>query len=110
MNVDGKQMQPIWFDRDTKTVRVIDQRLLPHEFIIKDLTHLDEVIHAIQEMVVRGAPLIGATGGMGVYVILVQEGSRGMDDQWFFSQCDRLTPGPRPQIWPGPSTGFRQKS
>lgn len=90
MNVDGKQMQPIWFDRDTKTVRVIDQRLLPHEFIIKDLTHLDEVIHAIQEMVVRGAPLIGATGGMGVYVILVQEGSRGMDDQWFFSQCDRL--------------------
>jgi len=90
MNVDGKQMRPIWFDKDTETVRVIDQRFLPHEFIIKDLTHVDEVIHAIQEMVVRGAPLIGATGAMGVYVILAQQGGRGMDDAWFSGECDRL--------------------
>ncbi|MFN2437280.1 MAG: S-methyl-5-thioribose-1-phosphate isomerase [Desulfotignum sp.] len=90
MNVDGKQMRPIWFDKDTETVRVIDQRFLPHQFIIKDLTHVDEVIHAIQEMVVRGAPLIGATGAMGVYVILVQEKSLGMDDTWFSRECDRL--------------------
>lgn len=90
MKVDGKEMRPIWFDQDKQTVRVIDQRFLPHDFIIKDLTHVDEVIHAIQEMVVRGAPLIGATGAMGVYVILVQQGSRGMDDPWFSGECDRL--------------------
>lgn len=90
MNVDGKEMRPIWFDPDTETVRVIDQRWLPHELIIKDLTHVDEVIHAIREMVVRGAPLIGATGALGVYVILVQKGNRGMDDAWFSSQCDDL--------------------
>jgi methylthioribose-1-phosphate isomerase len=90
MNVDGKQMRPIWFDQDTRTVRVIDQRFLPHQFIIKDLIHVDEVIHAIHEMVVRGAPLIGATGAMGVYVILVQQGSRAMDAPWFSIQCDRL--------------------
>ncbi len=90
MNVDGKQMRPIWFDKDTETVRVIDQRFLPHQFIIKDLTHVDEVIHAIQEMVVRGAPLIGATGAAGVYVILVQENNQGMDDTWFSRECGRL--------------------
>lgn len=90
MKVDGKEMRPIWFDRDTDTVRVIDQRFLPHQFIIRDLTHVDQVIHAIQEMVVRGAPLIGATGALGVYVLLVQEGNQGMNDAWVSRQCDRL--------------------
>jgi methylthioribose-1-phosphate isomerase len=90
MKVDGKEMRPIWFNRDTGTVQVIDQRFLPHQMIIKDLTDTDTVIHAIQEMVVRGAPLIGATGAFGVYVALVQEGSRAGEDQWVSTQCDRL--------------------
>ncbi|MCG8615430.1 MAG: S-methyl-5-thioribose-1-phosphate isomerase, partial [Desulfobacterales bacterium] len=61
MNVDGKEMRPIWFNTDTETVQVIDQRFLPHKLIIEDLTTVDEVIYAIKEMFVRGAPLIGAT-------------------------------------------------
>ena len=32
MLVDGKQMRPIWLDRDTHGVKVLDQRRLPHEF------------------------------------------------------------------------------
>jgi methylthioribose-1-phosphate isomerase len=47
MKVDGKEMRPIWFDTATETVRVIDQRFLPHELIIEDLNTVDEVIHAI---------------------------------------------------------------
>ena len=57
MKVDGKDMRPIWFDKASKTVQVIDQRFLPHEFMIKDLNSVDDVIYAIKEMVVRGAPL-----------------------------------------------------
>ena len=90
MNVDGKEMRPIWFNTDTETVQVIDQRFLPHKLIIEDLTTVDEVIYAIKEMFVRGAPLIGATGALGVYVILVQEGNNGADDDWFRRECDRL--------------------
>ena len=90
MNVDGKEMRPIWFNRETETVQVIDQRFLPHELIIEDLKTLDAVIHAIKEMYVRGAPLIGATGALGTYVILVQEGNRGADNGWFTAACDRL--------------------
>ncbi|MDD9302358.1 MAG: S-methyl-5-thioribose-1-phosphate isomerase [Desulfobacter sp.] len=90
MKVDGKEMRPIWFNKKTQRVQVIDQRFLPHELIIEDLTSVDEVIHAIREMYVRGAPLIGATGAFGVYVSLVQEKNNGADDAWFTSECDRL--------------------
>ncbi len=90
MNVDGKQMRPIWFDNESETVKVIDQRRLPHELIVEDLTTNDLVIHAIKEMYVRGAPLIGATGALGVYVILVQEGNNGADDNWFKAESTRL--------------------
>ncbi len=90
MKVDGKEMRPIWFNRDTQTVQVIDQRFLPHKLIVEDLTTVDAVIHAVKEMYVRGAPLIGATGALGVYVSLVQEGHQGADDAYFKEECRRL--------------------
>ncbi len=90
MRVDGKQMRPIWFDKDSETVRVIDQRFLPHELIVEDLTTVDQVIYAIKEMVVRGAPLIGATGALGVYVSLVQENNGGADNEYLEAECTRL--------------------
>ena len=70
MKVDGKQMRPIWFDASDQTVKVIDQRLLPHKLEIMPLNTVNDVIFAIKEMVVRGAPLIGATGAYGVMVAM----------------------------------------
>ena len=70
MIVDGKQMRPIWFEDDTQRVQVIDQRLLPHDLRVMTLDSVERVIYAIQEMVVRGAPLIGVTGAYGVWVAL----------------------------------------
>jgi methylthioribose-1-phosphate isomerase len=90
MKVDGKDMRPIWFDIASKTVQVIDQRFLPHKLIIKDLTTVDDTIHAIKEMVVRGAPLIGATGAFGVYISLVQAKNKGGDNDFLMSECKRL--------------------
>ena len=90
MKVDGKDMRPIWFDEPSQTVQVIDQRFLPHEMKIMDLNTVDETIYAIKEMVVRGAPLIGATGALGVYISLARESNKGADNDYFISECNRL--------------------
>ena len=43
-------------------VMLIDQRLLPAEFVVAGFGSVDAVATAIRDMVVRGAPAIGATG------------------------------------------------
>ncbi len=90
MKVDGKDMRPIWFNTESEIVQVIDQRFLPHEMKVMDLTTVDQTIYAIKEMVVRGAPLIGATGALGVYVSLVQADNKGADNEYFIAECSRL--------------------
>ena len=47
-------------------VRVLDQRRLPHEVVYRDLADEREVAAAIRDMVVRGAPLIGAVAAFGL--------------------------------------------
>jgi methylthioribose-1-phosphate isomerase len=86
MKVDGREMRPIWFDDKTQSVKVIDQRRLPHELKTMTLDTVDKVIHAIQEMVVRGAPLIGATGAYGVWVAL----KTTTDEGGFVKECKRI--------------------
>ncbi len=90
MFVDGKEMRPIWLDADQRTVKVIDQRLLPHDFIIMDLRTPDETIYAIQEMVVRGAPLIGATAAYGVYLIVVDAPDPAVPEDYLTAESERL--------------------
>ncbi|NQU67830.1 MAG: S-methyl-5-thioribose-1-phosphate isomerase [Candidatus Marinimicrobia bacterium] len=65
MKVNGKSFRTIW-DEDGK-VKIIDQRNLPHEFIIENLNTVDDCVRAIKEMHVRGAGLIGGTAGYGMY-------------------------------------------
>src|SRR5260221_3632848 len=47
-------------------VRIIDQRQLPWELTTLELTDYRDVAQAISDMVVRGAPAIGATGAFGM--------------------------------------------
>jgi methylthioribose-1-phosphate isomerase len=69
MNVDGKHYCTIWQkEDDPRVVQIIDQRHLPHQFVIEDLSTVDDVARAIKEMHVRGAGLIGATAGFGMYI------------------------------------------
>ena len=90
MLVDGKEMRPIWFDSENRTARVIDQRQLPHELVTANLSTVDDVIEAIQEMFVRGAPLIGATGAFGVYTALFQARHEKADDKHLIRECQRI--------------------
>lgn len=51
---------------ESESVRVIDQSRLPFEFTTTDLETVADAARAIKTMVVRGAPLIGATAAYGL--------------------------------------------
>jgi methylthioribose-1-phosphate isomerase len=60
--------RPIWFNAQRKMVQIIDQRQLPHEMVVVTLDTVADVVTAIKEMYVRGAPLIGVTAAYGIYL------------------------------------------
>jgi methylthioribose-1-phosphate isomerase len=66
MKVDGKHFRSIWLEPDGWTVGAIDQRKLPHEFVVAQLATVETAADAIRSMLVRGAPLIGATAAFGM--------------------------------------------
>ena len=69
MNVNGQHFRTIWqHPTNDSVVQIIDQRHLPHQFIIEDLNNVWETVKAISEMHVRGAGLIGATAAYGMYL------------------------------------------
>jgi methylthioribose-1-phosphate isomerase len=68
MKVNNTSYRTIWPDpKDSRIIRIIDQRHLPHHFVEEELRTLDDFIVAIRDMHVRGAGLIGATAGFGMY-------------------------------------------
>jgi methylthioribose-1-phosphate isomerase len=69
MRIGDRNYQTIWIDEnDPSAVCVIDQQKLPFFFEIKKLRSVDDVYEAIENMTVRGAPLIGAAGAFGLYL------------------------------------------
>jgi methylthioribose-1-phosphate isomerase len=72
MKIEGTEYRTIWFDKDNKLVKIIDQTKLPHQFIIKDLKTVKDAINAIKIMEVRGAPLIGATAAYGIVLAIIE--------------------------------------
>ena len=72
MRAYGQHYRTIWLKEDEPAVvQAVDQRYLPHEFVVEDLTSVDEVAVAIADMHIRGAGLIGATAGYGMYLAAV---------------------------------------
>jgi methylthioribose-1-phosphate isomerase len=66
MKVRGQHFRTIFPVEGDTAIDVIDQTRLPHEFALVRLHTLDDAIRAIADMVVRGAPLIGAAGAYGM--------------------------------------------
>jgi methylthioribose-1-phosphate isomerase len=66
VKVDGVPHRTIWLADDGWSVEIIDQTRLPHEFVTRSLSNLDDACAAIATMQVRGAPLVGATAAYGV--------------------------------------------
>jgi methylthioribose-1-phosphate isomerase len=90
MIIDGKTLRPVWLDVDLKTVKIIDQRHLPHEFVVADLKNVDDVIMAIRDMYVRGAPLIGVTAAYGVYLVVLNALNKTSGIDYIQNECIRL--------------------
>jgi S-methyl-5-thioribose-1-phosphate isomerase len=64
MKIDGKHYRSLWMDGNS--LHFIDQRKLPYHFEIFTANTVDDVAFAIKEMVVRGAPAIGAAAACGM--------------------------------------------
>src|SRR6202790_3161180 len=75
MKVDGRHRRSIWVEPDGWSVGAIDQRKLPHEFVVAHLATCDAAADAIRSMLVRGAPLIGATAAYGMALAMHADGS-----------------------------------
>ena len=76
MKIQGKEYRTIWFDKENKAVKIIDQTKLPHKFIIKHLKTVKDAINAIKNMEVRGAPLIGGTAAYGMVLAILENNDK----------------------------------
>ncbi|MFD9900450.1 S-methyl-5-thioribose-1-phosphate isomerase [Mesorhizobium sp. UC22_110] len=83
MNVGGKHFRTIWLNEDGRSVDIIDQRWLPHEFRVVTLSTVEDVAVAIRDMWVRGAPLIGVTAAYGMAIQMLADASdAALDAAW----------------------------
>jgi methylthioribose-1-phosphate isomerase len=81
MKVDGRHIRSIWLEPDGHTVSAIDQRRLPHHFVVEQLASCDAAAEAIRSMLVRGAPLIGATAAFGMALAMRADSSNAAIEQ-----------------------------
>lgn len=82
MNINGHHYRTIWPDPENKQhICIIDQRQLPHHFVIETLTCLNDAITAIKDMHVRGAGLIGATAGFGMYLAAINTPNQAVTEK-----------------------------
>ena len=75
MRVNGKSYRTIWVADDGRSVEIIDQTKLPHQFVVVTLRTLEDAAHAIKSMQVRGAPLIGAAAAYGICLAVAADAS-----------------------------------
>ena len=66
MKVGDRHFRTIWLNEDGRSVDIIDQRWLPHEFRVETMNSMRDMAVAIRDMWVRGAPLIGVAAAYGM--------------------------------------------
>jgi methylthioribose-1-phosphate isomerase len=80
MKIDGRHYRTIFPAPDGEGICVIDQTRLPFAFETKTLRSEAEAAVAIRTMIVRGAPLIGATAAYGLALAMREDPSdRNLD-------------------------------
>lgn len=80
MKVRGQHFRTIWLKPGDETVvQLIDQRFLPHQFVIEEVRNVEAMATAIRDMHVRGAGLIGASAAYGMYLAALEAAGEGGD-------------------------------
>ena len=91
MKVGGQHFRTIWLKpEDDRVVQLIDQRFLPHRFAIEDVSTVEQMATAIRDMHVRGAGLIGASAGYGMYLATLEAAQSGSFDRQLASAAAQL--------------------
>ena len=73
MLVGDTEYKSIWLDEsDTGLIRAINQKRLPFFFEICEFRSVDDICSAINDMTVRGAPVIGAAAAFGIYLATLE--------------------------------------
>jgi len=91
MKINNSDYRTIWPDPDNPLViKIIDQRHLPHQLVIEDLKNVDDFAAAIGEMHVRGAGLIGATAGFGMYSAILSASENDNIEALLKSSSEKL--------------------
>ena len=91
MKVAGQHFRTIWLKKEEQcVVQLIDQRFLPDRFVIEDVSTVEQMVTAIRDMHVRGAGLIGASAGYGMYLATIEAAAHGSFDQHLVSAAARL--------------------
>ena len=86
----------IWLKpTDEHIVQIIDQRQLPHDYVVADLCDYRDGARAISDMLVRGAPLIGATAAWSLYLAALEAG-KGNSAATFIEQAANDLAATRP--------------
>ena len=82
MKVGGQHFRTIWLKPgDECAIQLINQRFLPHQFVIEEIRTVEEMVTAIRDMHVRGAGLIGASAGYGMYLAAKEAAASGSFDE-----------------------------
>lgn len=90
MKINGKHTRTIWVDeKDNKIIHTFDQRFFPHEVKSVELKTSDDAANAIKHMLVRGAPLIGATAAYGLYLAAVNHKGENLKEH-LQKEADKL--------------------
>src|SRR6059036_1874939 len=91
MKVGGRYFRTIWVKPgDEGVVQLIDQRFLPHAFVIEEVRSVEQMATAIREMHVRGAGLIGASAGYGMYLAAIEAAPRAAFDEHMARAAEQL--------------------
>lgn len=91
MKVGGQHFRTIWLkEHDDRVVQLIDQRALPHRFLVEEVTTVEQMAIAIRDMHVRGAGLIGAAAGYGMYLATLEAAAAPLFDENLTSAAAQL--------------------
>jgi len=91
MRAGNTHYKTIWMDEtDEGIIRFIDQCLLPHRFSVVGVTSVSEMEHAIRTMQVRGAGLLGAAAGYGMYLAAREACAAADFDQHIRAAAEKL--------------------
>lgn len=75
-----RSIEAVRWGPDGQSVRIIDQRRLPHAVVERDLRSVDEVCDAMATLAVRGAPAIGICAAMGLVAALAAHTQAAPDE------------------------------